>query len=70
MAPNVLAAIPFALTLGQANTEVPIDYTSTTGIKIFNSAIINISELFSGESRSVNLFNEKLAERANQSVWM
>ena len=36
---NVPAVIPFELTPGQANAEVPIDYTSATGIKLFNIAI-------------------------------
>ena len=68
--PNVPAAILFALTLGQANTAVPIKYTSTTDIDLFNSAILKLPELFDGESESVNLFNEKLSERYKQSVWM
>ena len=70
MAPNVSEAIPFALTPRQANVAVPIDYTSTTGVKIFNSTILNLSEIFDGEPKFVNLFNEKLVEMANQSVWM
>ena len=57
LAPNVPAAIPFALTPGQANVSVPIDYTSTTGIKISNSAIIKIPELFDIEYKSITLFN-------------
>ena len=61
LAPNAPAVIPFALTPGQANAAVPIDYTSTTGIKLFNSAILKLPELFDGESTYVNLFNEKLA---------
>ena len=47
-APNITAAIPFALTRGQANTAVPIDYTSNTDIKLFNSAILKLPELFDG----------------------
>ena len=65
-APNVPAAITFPLTNKQASTEVPINYTSTTGIKLFNSTILKLLELFDRESKSVNLFNEKLAERAKQ----
>ena len=43
------AVIPFAPTPLQANTAVPIDYTSTMGgIKLFNSAILNLLELFDG----------------------
>ena len=69
-AQNFPAVIPFALPPGQANAAFPINYTSTTGIKMFNSAILKLPELISGESKSVNLFNEKLAERAKQLVWM
>ena len=60
LAPNVPAAIQFALTPGQANVSVPIDYTSTTGIKLSNSAIIKTPEIFDIESKSINLFNERL----------
>ena len=67
---NVPAVIPFALITEQANTEVPIDYTSTTGIKLFNSAILKLPEIFDGEPKSINLFNNKLTERAKQSGWM
>ena len=67
---NVPAVIPFALITEQANTEVPIDYTSTTGIKLFNSAILKLPEIFDGEPKSINLFNKKLTERAKQSGWM
>ena len=42
LANNVPAVIPFELTPGQANAEVPIDYTSATGIKLFNSAILKL----------------------------
>ena len=67
---NVPAAITFALTHWQANAAAPIHYTSTTDIKIFNSAILKLPELFDIESKSINLFNEKLEDRAKQSVWM
>ena len=36
---NVPKVIPFALNPGQSNVSVYIDYNSTTGIKLFNSAI-------------------------------
>ena len=60
-APNIPAAIPFTLTPGKANVTVPIGYTSTTGIKLFNSAILKLPELFDRESKSIDLFNENLA---------
>ena len=43
MAPNVPAYIPFALTTRQANAEVSINYNSTNGIKLLNSAILKIA---------------------------
>ena len=64
------AVIPFALPPGQANMAVLIDYTSTTGNKLFNSAILKLPDILYGESKSINLFNKKLAERAKQSGWM
>ena len=47
-ASNVPTDIPFALTLGKANVEAPVDYTSTTCIKIFYIAILKLPELFDG----------------------
>ena len=69
-APNVSADFQFDLTPGKPNAEVPINYISTTGIKLFDSVILELTELFDGESKSDNLFNEKLEERAKQSGWM
>ena len=46
--PLVPAIIPFSITHVQVNAAVPIDYTSTTVIKLFNCAIIKIPELFDG----------------------
>ena len=66
-AQNVPAIIPFALTPGQANTAVPIDYTSKRGIKLFNSDMMKPPDNLDGESKKINL---KLAERAKQSGWM
>ena len=48
-APNTPSVIPFTLKPGQANTAVPINYISTTGIKLFNSAILKFPDLFDGE---------------------
>ena len=48
-APIITAAIPFALTPEQANAAVPINYTSTTETKFFNSAILKLPELFDAE---------------------
>ena len=45
---NVPSAVTFTLTPGQANSPVHINYTLTTGIKIFNSDILNLTELFGG----------------------
>ena len=61
---NFPAYIPFDQTPGQANSAFPIDYTSTTGIKLFNSAILKLPEIFNRESKSINLFNYNLADRA------
>ena len=69
-APIIPEVIPFILTPRHNNTAVPINYRLTTGIKLFNSAILKLPELFDGESKSINLFNEKLAEIVKQSGWM
>ena len=60
LAPDVPADITFDLTPGQTNSAFPIYYTSTTGIKLFNSAILKFLEIFGRESKSVNMLNEKL----------
>ena len=54
----------FALTPRQANAIVPIDYTSTAGIKLFNIAIMKLPEIFDGDSEYVNMFNKKPSERS------
>ena len=53
---NIPVVIPFALTPGQANEAVPIDYNPTTGNKLFNSDIPKLPELFDRYSKSINLF--------------
>ena len=68
--PIIPSVITVALNPGQANATFLMDYTSTTFIKIFNSAIIKLPELFDGESKSINLFNSKLAEMEKQSGCM
>ena len=68
--PNIPALMPFDITPRQANVTVPINYTSTIGIRLFNSAILKLLEIFDGKSKSINIFNEKLAERERKSGWM
>ena len=69
-APNIPVVIQFSLTPRQSNTAIPINYKSTTGINLFNNAILKLPDLFSGESKSINLLNWKFSERAKQSRWM
>ena len=48
-APIIPEVILFALTPGQYNASVPIDYKSITDIKLFNREILKLPELFDGE---------------------
>ena len=48
-APIIPEVVPFSLTTGKANAVVPIDYTSITVIKFFNSDILKIIDLLDGE---------------------
>jgi hypothetical protein len=59
----------FALTPGQTNAANPIDYTTSTGIKLWQEATAALTFQFSAESREVNQFCEKLSERAHKSGW-
>ena len=39
-------------------------------MKLFNSKITKLSKIFKVESKYINLFNDKLLEKAKQSGWM
>ena len=68
--PIIPLVTPFTLTPENANATVTINCTPTTGIKFFNIATLKLPEIFDGESKSINLFNKKISERAKQSGWM
>ena len=59
----------FALTPGQANTNRFIDYTSSTGIKLWQEATASLPNKFSAEGQDANQFCESLLERADKSGW-
>lgn len=59
----------FALTPGQANPNLPLDYTTSSGIKIWNEATAPLPFKFNVEGKDVNAFCEKLLERAEKSGW-
>ena len=59
----------FALTPGQANPNQPIDYTSASGIKIWNESSAPLAFKFNAEGKEVSAFCEKLVERAEKSGW-
>jgi hypothetical protein len=59
----------FALTPGQANPGTTIDYTTSSGIKVWAEATAPLAFKFSAESKEVYAFCEKLMERAGNQGW-
>ena len=60
---------PFELAPGQVNASVFVDYTLITGIKLFKLATAKTPETFGGDYKWINLFNDKLLEKAKKSGW-
>jgi hypothetical protein len=53
---------------GQANPNQMIDYTSSSGIKVWNEAITPLTFQFNIEAKEVNTFCESLMERVQSQV--
>jgi hypothetical protein len=53
---------------GQANPNQMIDYTSSSGIKVWNEAIAPLTFQFNIEAKEVNTFCESLMERVQSQV--
>ena len=69
-APVVPAQGPsFSLTPGQANVAQFIDYTTATGIKLWQESTAALPNKFSAEGHDANQFCEALLERAEKSGW-
>ena len=60
----------FALTPGQTHQGQLIDYTTSTGIKLWSEATASLPNKFTGEGKDLNAFSEAVLERANKSGWM
>jgi hypothetical protein len=56
------AAAAFALMPGQADPNQTINYTSSSGIKVWNEAIAPLTFEFNIEAKEVNTFCESLME--------
>ena len=59
----------FTMTPGQANAGNYIDYTTATGIKLWNEATAPLPNKFTADGVDVNQFAEAMLERANKSGW-
>jgi hypothetical protein len=59
----------YALTPGQVNPTNPLDYSTSSRIKIWNKASAPLPFKFNVEGKEVNTFCEALSERANKSGW-
>jgi hypothetical protein len=59
----------YALTPGQVDPTNLLDYSTSSGIKIWNEASAPLPFKFNVEGKEVNTFCEALSERANKSGW-
>jgi hypothetical protein len=62
-------ASAYALTPGHINPTNPLDYSTSSGIKIWNEASAPLPFKFNIEGKEVNTFCETLSKRANKSGW-
>ena len=66
---STVALLPFALTPAQANAGDIIDYITSAGLKLYNSATAPLPLLFDCKSKNVAIFCEKVVDRAHESGW-
>ena len=59
----------FARSPGQSNPGNLIDYTTTTGFKLWTESIAPLATKFTAEGKDVNAFAEAIVERANRAGW-
>jgi hypothetical protein len=59
----------YALTPGQVDPTIPLDYSTSSRIKIWNEASAPLPFKFNVKGKDVNTFCEALSERANKSGW-
>jgi hypothetical protein len=59
----------FAITPGQANPGQTIDYSTSSGIKVWAEATESLPFKFSAEGKEVNAFCEQLMKRAENQGW-
>ena len=59
----------FALAPGQVDPTNALDYTTSSGIKIWHEATAPLTFKFNVKGKEVNTFCEALAQRAQQSGW-
>ena len=59
----------FSLTPAQANPGDIIDYTTASGLKLYNAATEALPVQFDCQSKKVSLFCEQLMDRANEAGW-
>jgi len=67
--PQPFPAGAFALTPGQANPANPIDYTTSSGIKVWIESTAPLTFKFSALGKEVNTFCEQLMRRAVKQGW-
>lgn len=63
------APVIFALTPSQVNAGRIIAYETATGMKLYNAATAALPFKFDADAKGINMFCEKLKDRAIQSGW-
>ena len=66
---NVPAAVVFALTPGELESDALINYASKEGIKAFNKATLALTEVFDGTSERVLVLQEELQRKSKDEGW-
>jgi hypothetical protein len=61
--------VEFALSPGQFHAAQLIDYSTSTGIKVWNEATAALNFNFSAQANEVNKFCERLNDRAEKQGW-
>lgn len=67
--PGAPAAVPFALMPAQINPDDIIDYSSSSGKKLWKSATEPLEDRFDAEAKDVNLFIKQVAKQAKTAGW-
>ena len=63
------AQVPFALSPALVTNQV-LDYSTSTGQKLYNAAVESLQDPYNGSEAALNIFLEQLKTRAECMGWM